>query len=167
MGDTQRRFTLKNLCSKSCAAVGRLEGSLTRHFATISRIAWKKTKAGFKPGKLDGQPTSSGCYNLKNGDLSTFSNPFTIPPPSIPSIQIHHQTCFASFPLPYLRKVLASTVSLQLRRWILYCHQQYLHGRVLCKRCMPMGKFQQGYSKRPNVSQVIITAATQYGQLCI
>ena len=31
--------TLKNLWSRSCVAVGRLEGSFTKHLATISRIA--------------------------------------------------------------------------------------------------------------------------------
>ena len=36
---THSRRTLKNLWSKSCAAVGRLEGSFTRHLATISRMA--------------------------------------------------------------------------------------------------------------------------------
>ena len=31
--------TLKNLCSSSCCAVGRLLGSFIRHFPTMSRIA--------------------------------------------------------------------------------------------------------------------------------
>ena len=34
--------TLKNLCSSSCAAVGRRAGSLTRHLATMSRMALEK-----------------------------------------------------------------------------------------------------------------------------
>ena len=34
-----RQRALKNLCSSSCPAVGRRAGSLTRHLATMSRIA--------------------------------------------------------------------------------------------------------------------------------
>lgn len=36
---TRQMPTLKNLWSSSCDAVGRLEGSFTRHLATISRMA--------------------------------------------------------------------------------------------------------------------------------
>lgn len=38
----KKQRTLKNLCSSSCAAVGRLAGSLTRHLATTSRMYLEK-----------------------------------------------------------------------------------------------------------------------------
>ena len=167
--------TLKNLCSSSCAAVGRFAGSFTRHLATTSRMYLEKC---FFPLSCS---SVGGGFWIVISSTCTHPRAKLIPGPKVAVRAVAQPAAWRHCELLYGRPAAQRTATPGNRHACPAAlglssqpcasrttgtlansnKEWHLHGREARKGRMPVRQLQHRDAKGPDVRQRVVAAGTR------